>query len=459
MEQIRCISCTSVPSALDGVHWVYFPESEFVFYRVTVLSNFSPLIVAKPYQQWSLLIEVSESKHRHYYDATKGKQWKLADLAKDPEELKRVVIDGLYRGGMLFKNQTIASTWVKRLEYGYPVPYVERNMHIHAADKALREHGIWSRGRFGSWKYEVGNQDHSCMLGVDAIDNILFGGTNINGKLVREATFNSPDFVNSMYRRYDRDFDPAALARAAGRTHTFDAPPRRLTAKPRWDWVVPHCHEKDQWLDQIRKVMVALPSEPKWLVHGYEACGVADIKRPMLEMLREGLNHHDRIPYGGNKLPLSSWVKHIVTHYSKLRAGDDAEYLFFAPSTVPVSSNVFSASALQQTLKASPDFGMWGSHVVEMPTALHTDFCAKVWPFAAKARKRSCPERVVTMADAVTMVSRRRILNVHLETWKALLKLVEGPDADPVNEQLLAFGWHQFFGQPSVLAHRAMSRH
>jgi len=276
---------------------------------------------------------------------------------------------------------------------------------------------------------------------------------------VREATFNSPDFVNSMYRKYDRDFDPNALARAAGRSHTFDAPPRRLTPKTRWDWVVPHCHEKDEWLDQIRKTMVALPSEPKWLIHGYESCGVADIKRPMLEMLREGLNHHDRIPHGGNKLPLSAWVKHIVEHYGKLRAGADAEYIFFAPASVSSASNVFSVSALQQTLKSSPDFGMWGSHVVEMPAALHTEFCAKVWPFAAKARKRSCPERVVTMADAVTMVSRRRILNVHLETWKALLKLVEGPNAEPINEQLLAFGWHQLFGQPAVLAHRAMSRH
>lgn len=38
-----------------------------------------------------------------------------------------------------------------------------------------KEYNIWSRGRFGSYKYEVGNQDHSCMLGVEAADNILYG--------------------------------------------------------------------------------------------------------------------------------------------------------------------------------------------------------------------------------------------------------------------------------------------
>ena len=99
-----------------------------------------------------------------------------SQVPKDVEELKRQVLDGLRLGGMLPQDAVIVSTWTKRLEYGYPVPYVERNMHVHAADNALRNLGIWSRGRFGSWKYEVGNQDHSCMLGVDAVDSMLFGG-------------------------------------------------------------------------------------------------------------------------------------------------------------------------------------------------------------------------------------------------------------------------------------------
>jgi len=172
----------------------------------------------------------------------------------------------------------------------------------------------------------------------------------------------------------------------------------------------------------------------------------------MLEMLREGLNHHDRIPHTTHALPLSAWVKHIVAHYKKL-----PEYVFFAPAVVPTSSSVFSAGALVQTLKTSRDFGMWGSHIVEMPAALHTEFCAKLWPFAKKAHKRSCPERVVTMADAVTMVSKRRILDVPIETWRALGKLLAA--GSPVHEQLLAYGWHLLFGQPAVLAHRAMSRH
>lgn len=76
-------------------------------------------------------------------------------VPKDPEELKAKVLAGLRAATMLPEHAEIVSVWSTRLEYGYPVPYVERNMHMHTADKALRKMHIWSRGRFGSWKYEV----------------------------------------------------------------------------------------------------------------------------------------------------------------------------------------------------------------------------------------------------------------------------------------------------------------
>jgi len=47
---------------------------------------------------------------------------------------------------------------------------------------------IFSRGRFGSYKYEVGNQDHSCMLGVEAADAVLFGS--------KEFTLFHPSLTN-----------------------------------------------------------------------------------------------------------------------------------------------------------------------------------------------------------------------------------------------------------------------
>ena len=428
---------TDLPAALNGVHWVYFPEDEYLFYRVTVLSNFSPLMTAVPGKQWSLLIEVSESRHRR--------------VPRNPQVLRRRVVEGLHASGMLPRNASIASIWSKRLEYGYPVPYVERNMHMHAADDALRKLGIWSRGRFGSWKYEVGNQDHSCMLGVDAVDAMLFGG-NAAG---REATFNVPNVVNTHFRKYDWDFEPSALSKRAKRKHTFGAAPRRFRARAQWDWVTTHCREPDDWVDGVREVMVGQLSEVKWLVHGYERCGVAETKRPMAEMLREGLNHHDRIPHALGTL-LSGWVRHIVAHYAKL-----PQTLYLLGALPTRGSGPLSSREIAAAREASADFGVWGSGVARMTDAMRADFCARLWPLVpegSKARRDGdeCPSSLASTSEPQFFVSRRRVLGTGLATWRKLLALLEHPTEAERNEKLLRHSLHVFLGQPPHLPQRLM---
>ena len=53
---------------------------------------------------------------------------------------------------------------------------------------------IYSRGRFGAWKYEVSNQDHSLMQGVEAVENIVRGNA--------ELTLSAPHFVNAQYNPF-----------------------------------------------------------------------------------------------------------------------------------------------------------------------------------------------------------------------------------------------------------------
>ena len=57
----------------------------------------------------------------------------------------------------------------------YPVPSVGRDAALGTIQPWLREQGIWSRGRFGGWLYEIGNMDHSCMQGVEFVDHVLSG--------------------------------------------------------------------------------------------------------------------------------------------------------------------------------------------------------------------------------------------------------------------------------------------
>jgi len=82
----------------------------------------------------------------------------------------------------------IVSRYYRRFEHGYPTPFAGRDQLCKPIFSQLEEHSIYSRGRFGAWKYEVSNQDHSMMQGVEVVDHILYGS--------EEMTFRFPGTVN-----------------------------------------------------------------------------------------------------------------------------------------------------------------------------------------------------------------------------------------------------------------------
>ena len=51
------------------------------------------------------------------------------------------------------------------MTHGFPVPTVDRDEVVDEALDWLKEKNVWSRGRFGAFKYEVGNADH-CFIQV-----------------------------------------------------------------------------------------------------------------------------------------------------------------------------------------------------------------------------------------------------------------------------------------------------
>lgn len=141
--------------------WMYFPEDNCPFYRVTYLSNYSPRMTPDPATHYSLLCETSFSP----------------DKPEDESTILERTIKGLENTGLLQPGERddIVSTWVKRVDYSYPTPSVERDDILAKVIPWLESHGIYSRGRFGLWKYEVSNTDHSVMQGVEVVDRILLG--------------------------------------------------------------------------------------------------------------------------------------------------------------------------------------------------------------------------------------------------------------------------------------------
>ena len=158
---------------LLGKSWMYFPEADCPFYRVTVFSHYSPGNVPDPSRYWSLMAEVSESPAKPV----------------DRERIVEETVQGLLNTGLIAHREAVHHVWHRRLEHGYPTPSLERDRGLYGVLPQLKERNVFSRGRFGAWKYEVSNQDHSFAQGVEVVERWLHGGP--------EVTLNHPEEVNA----------------------------------------------------------------------------------------------------------------------------------------------------------------------------------------------------------------------------------------------------------------------
>ena len=82
---------------------------------------------------------------------------------------------GLINAGLIKEEdrKDIVDTWVYHADYSYPTPSVERDAILAQVIPYLEQHDIYSRGRFGMWKYEVSNTDHTLMQGVELVNRLL----------------------------------------------------------------------------------------------------------------------------------------------------------------------------------------------------------------------------------------------------------------------------------------------
>jgi protoporphyrinogen oxidase len=162
-----------LPAELESKTWLYCPAVEVPFYRLTPFSAFSPAHVPDPAHGSSVLCESS---------ATAGE-------TVSEECLVGQTLESLRNGHFLNVSADSAHVWSMSAAHGYPIPTRERDRILADVAPALESLGIYSRGRFGAWKYEVGNMDHSVMQGVEVVDRI------VNGKA--EQTLPDPAEVNS----------------------------------------------------------------------------------------------------------------------------------------------------------------------------------------------------------------------------------------------------------------------
>jgi protoporphyrinogen oxidase len=144
----------NIPQPFEGVHAFNVPSPQIPFWRVNFPSNFSPGNV--PPNTWSVLCEASIAP-----DASA----KIPTLQQTEQALKDM--------NVIPQASQVLSTWSRYLPHGYPVPFAGRDQLLEEIHPQLEALDIYSRGRFGGWKYEVSNQDHAFMQGVEVVDRLL----------------------------------------------------------------------------------------------------------------------------------------------------------------------------------------------------------------------------------------------------------------------------------------------
>jgi hypothetical protein len=143
----------------DEKCWMYFPQNHAPFYRATNFAKYSPANVP----------DTDVSRYCAYMTETSYSPEK-----PEPREgLEERVEQGLRAAGVVAGRPPVASIHVEDIEYAYPVPTRGRDAALAVIQPWLEERSIFSRGRFGAWKYEIGNMDHAVKMGVDAARRLV----------------------------------------------------------------------------------------------------------------------------------------------------------------------------------------------------------------------------------------------------------------------------------------------
>ena len=154
---------------LRGVHSFHTPDEDFPCWRISLPASLSP--GNAPPGSWSVLCEISHRKGAGY----------------DLDHARQRIVEAFRRRGMT-DGSTLVSVWQHHIAHGYPVPSPGRDAILKPVQRALESAAIFSRGRFGGWKYEVSNMDHSFMQGVEVVDYIVGN--------VEERTYWEPGLIN-----------------------------------------------------------------------------------------------------------------------------------------------------------------------------------------------------------------------------------------------------------------------
>jgi protoporphyrinogen oxidase len=138
--------------------WIYFPQKEIPFGRISEMKNFSSKM--SPSNKTSLFIE--------FFCWENDKVWNMSK-----EELLGKTMIWLEKLKLL-KKEEIIDSFIHKQQFVYPVYDLEYEKNLEIVKKYLNQfENLEYMGRPGRFKYT--NQDHSLEMGILAAQNIIKG--------------------------------------------------------------------------------------------------------------------------------------------------------------------------------------------------------------------------------------------------------------------------------------------
>jgi protoporphyrinogen oxidase len=117
----------------EGIHWLYFPENEFEFYRMSFPKNYFPKCT--PNNEQIIAVEIG----------SRDQNLNFGDMSRRVEE-KILKMD-------IFSLQEIISIHQIKIPFAYCIYDKQRTERVKFLLKQLEKSGVLSTGRYGRWEY------------------------------------------------------------------------------------------------------------------------------------------------------------------------------------------------------------------------------------------------------------------------------------------------------------------
>jgi UDP-galactopyranose mutase len=146
--------CVSIGVRTPGIidkHWLYFPEDDLIFNRISFPMNFSEHTT--PGDASSILVEVT---HR--------------EASVDLESIRDRVLEDLTKTGILEEQDEIEVCDTSAFKYAYVIYDLDHARNVGVIHNYLGSVNVLPIGRFGEWEYF--NMDKALLSGKNAASRI-----------------------------------------------------------------------------------------------------------------------------------------------------------------------------------------------------------------------------------------------------------------------------------------------